>query len=630
MSQSDRTFFYLPNLWPILLALTAVAAVGVRTVTQPSVWMHLSMGRWIHQHGIPRIDPFHMTDKETPWMDFTWLYDLVVFSVHRLGGMPGVTLLHLAAVFVAFLLLALVAREVASSVSVALAILLSVWILAPTLAPTPATLTLVFPAAYLFILRRPTCSAMAIIILAALQVVWINLSPSGVIGPILCLLFLVGATCRKRQEPSASRKPVTFGVATLVTALACTGNPYGLSAVEAGFADLLGFQSQMAPFWISNYAAMASHSLPRHLTTAALAVGAGGLLTYRGRLPLGTTLVAILGLLCCFSPGHLAFFSVLICPFMALSLSGVAMELTRNYQTARALLHITAPATVILITGFTWFIMITNVYASWSGRASRFGLGSDTALVPSQAVAALSAFGESTRILHHPHDAGYMLWNRPDQKVAIDARAGFYRTETMQQFLGAFSGRGGDVEACLEQVQPDIVLINLTWPGSGYFLRSLLETGFFIQAYIDGTAVVLLSITSSSPRLSDFPVERGLQALETHRQTVREALEAGRFPSHISTMVGAGELFFYLQQWKHAAAAYELVCNTYPTMGEAWFRLGYANLELERPQQAAAALARAVDLSPKNSRIINAAAEAYDLLGQPEEAGRLRTWASDP
>jgi len=110
---------------------------------------------------------------------------------------------------------------------------------------------------------------------------------------------------------------------------------------------------------------------------------------------------------------------------------------------------------------------------------------------------------------------------------------------------------------------------------------------------------------------------------------VRDASEAGRFSPDASAMVGAGELFFYLQQWKRAAAAYELVCSTYPSMSEAWFRLGYANLELERPEQAAAALDCAVELSAKDSRIVRAAAEAYELLGQPEEAERLRGIASD-
>lgn len=629
MPEPNRIPFTFTNLWPILLALTAVAAAGVRTATQPTIWMHLSMGRWIHQHGVPRADPFSFTRGGESWMDFTWLYDLLIYSTYRLGGMTGVTLLHLAAVLLAFMLLAMLAREVASAFSVALAILLSVWILAPTFSSAPTTLTLLFPATYLFILRRPTCSGMAVIVLAGLQVLWINLSPSGVMGPVLCLLFLVGAAYREKQEPFASRTPWMFGVATLVTAVACIANPYGLSTLQAGIAELLGIAPQMAPVWVSNYASMVSHVLPRNLTTTALAVGAGGLLTYRSKLPLGLTLSAIVGLLCCFFVGNLGLFSVLICPFMALSLSAVGQEIIRKHEAGRALVYSTATATMVVATGLTWFVMTTNVYASWSGSASRFGLGGDTALVPAKAVAALDVFSESHRILHHPHDAGYLLWERPGLQVAIDARAGFYGTDMMKQFLGAFSGRAEDIDACLEQVQPDIALINLTRPGSGRLLRSLLATGFFEQAYVDGTSVLLLSITSPSARRSNLPVDRGLQDLEDHRRTVREALHAGRFPSHISTMIGAGELFFYLQQWKHAAAAYELVCSTYPTMGEAWFRLGYANLELERLQQAADALGRAVDLSDKNSRIMNATAEAYDLLGQPDEAERLRSMASD-
>ena len=55
--------------WPLYLALLALATAGLRTVTSSPYWMHLVSGRWIRENGIPRTDPFTLTQAgERGWI----------------------------------------------------------------------------------------------------------------------------------------------------------------------------------------------------------------------------------------------------------------------------------------------------------------------------------------------------------------------------------------------------------------------------------------------------------------------------------------------------------------------------------------------------------------------------------
>ena len=618
----------LIDRWPIILALATVAAVCCRTVSQSTIWMHLSVGRWIREHGIPKTDPFSLMRSGEPWMDTTWLCDLLFYVVHSLGDMPAVISLHVISIVVAFWMLAAVAARNHASPTRHSSLHSAIHMdLTSNVASRSQELRPFFPRCFLTYSQQIHMFMAFIVLLTVLQTLWTNLSPTGVLGPILCLVFAVGAAYQRGQDKP--NRPYMVVAATLLTALACILNPYGLAAAQSGILDLFGIRPQLSIEWISNYATLIQQSLPKHLITLALIIGIGGLLTFRQELPLGLTLVAVIGLLCSFSIRTLGQCSILIFPFVALSLSALMQTLLNTRRISQNYVRIIGPAAVIILAAFTLFAIVSNRYSTWVGSASRFGLGSDLVLVPTNAVNILSNFDDDTKILHHPQDAGYILWKQPQKRLAIDIRRDFHGLEAMKQYYNAFVGQTEAVDACIEQVEPDVVLVNLTRPNSGRLLRGLLASGSWEQIFVDGTASLLLPKNASRTRLELPPLNDGLQQLEAHHLAVKQAVESGHFSPRVAAMVGAGELFFSLRRWKETAAAYELVCHTYPNMSEAWFRLGYAQLQLKKPQDAAHSLGRALEMLPKEKRIVNATAEAFDQLGKPEEAQRLRNTASD-
>ena len=525
----------------------------------------------------------------------------------------------MAFVVAAFWFVSRAAHPFASHAAIALSVLLSAWILAPVLQPGPDLVAMVFPAAMLYTLSRSTGRWVSVIVLAGLQVLWANMSPTHVVGPLLCLAYVAGSAYRQRRNEEPSGAGVAhYLVCGGAALLCCFAQPYGLAGFTASVLDMLGVEPQMTGAWISSYAGLVQHSLPKHLTTLVLAIGAGGLLTYRERLPLGLTLAGIIGLLCCFSTRHLELFGLLVCPFMALSLSSLVA--TRDPR------QMLLTVGTVVVAGFTLFAMTTNRYAAWSGGVFRFSPGGqDQQTVSGLAVRWLTEHAENdARIFHHPHDAGYLLWQRPQTRVVIDPRRSVHGEERLHGYVAACAGEGDAVRTALDEVEPDIVLVNLTWPGGGRLARGLLASGFWQQAYVDGASLVLVPRAEAADYTDLVKDGTGPQMMEGARRAVRDAVEDGRFSSRVATMVGAGELYFGLGMWREAAAAYELVCGTYATMAEGWYRLGFAYAQLDDLAAAESALQRAMELRPGEERYMSLTADVLERLGREADAKQLR------
>ena len=76
--------------------------------------------------------------------------------------------------------------------------------------------------------------------------------------------------------------------------------------------------------WISPFSGEFVVSIPKHVTTIALAVGAGGLITFRGKLPLALTSLALLAAVLAVVMGlHMHIFALVAFPFFAISFNAL-------------------------------------------------------------------------------------------------------------------------------------------------------------------------------------------------------------------------------------------------------------------------------------------------------------------
>jgi hypothetical protein len=91
------------RLLVLCIALLAVFTMAVRVSADTDTWWHLAAGRWMAEHRqLLTTDPFSLTRAGEVWTNPSWLAQLLLYAVYRLGGLPGLNLLTALMVTLAF------------------------------------------------------------------------------------------------------------------------------------------------------------------------------------------------------------------------------------------------------------------------------------------------------------------------------------------------------------------------------------------------------------------------------------------------------------------------------------------------------------------------------------------------
>lgn len=175
-----------------------VGSAALFRLTNYDIWWHLAAGRLIAGGGgIPRSDPFSFTARGTEWIDHEWLFQLIVFSLHRLGGPPALVLAKAAVILAAAVVVYRFVRRETGLPPAAAALIVAPFALAgrDRFIVRPELFTLLFSAILLDALfrsrtRRPTVGDLWWIPL--LFVAWANIHGGMIVGLVLLGLFLLG------------------------------------------------------------------------------------------------------------------------------------------------------------------------------------------------------------------------------------------------------------------------------------------------------------------------------------------------------------------------------------------------------------------------------------------------------
>src|SRR5205809_6402424 len=84
------------------LLLAGFFTVAAVMPAQNDTFWHLRAGADIWRTGqVPRVDSYSHTFPGAPWPDHEWLAQVLMFGLHRLGGMPALKLAAALAVWAA-------------------------------------------------------------------------------------------------------------------------------------------------------------------------------------------------------------------------------------------------------------------------------------------------------------------------------------------------------------------------------------------------------------------------------------------------------------------------------------------------------------------------------------------------
>src|SRR5512145_313096 len=77
--------------------------MAVRTPIDTDMWWHLRSGQLIvESRSLLLTDPFSHTRTDAPWINHSWLAQLVLYAAFAAGGLPALAILVAALVVVAF------------------------------------------------------------------------------------------------------------------------------------------------------------------------------------------------------------------------------------------------------------------------------------------------------------------------------------------------------------------------------------------------------------------------------------------------------------------------------------------------------------------------------------------------
>jgi hypothetical protein len=238
--------------------LAAIAAVA--PIRSYDYFWHLTTGRWIvEHHSIPQFDPLAIASAHVPWINGEWLYEIVLYALHGIGGDAGISILSAmlaAAIFAIGILIttqdAGVALLIAGVAFAGASDRLGV-------RPAAAAALLIVIAIGLLGSRLRLVSLT--IAYACLTIIWINVHPSALLAPVLALISILqvaidrsaagsaaGPPPARRQEaktrqraagatagePPALRSTALRAViVSAASAIALLVNPYGWNAILA-------------------------------------------------------------------------------------------------------------------------------------------------------------------------------------------------------------------------------------------------------------------------------------------------------------------------------------------------------------------------------------------------------------
>ena len=179
----------------LLLVLYSIPpALAMLPIIEPDIWWRFRTGQWIAEHNsAPVIDVFSAFSMGKPSIEYSWLFELIVYTVHAQFGLSGLVYLVLTMAF----LITFAAHQLVRGLPVPFAAEIALVALAVTamkslMTPRPWLFTILFVLVELLVIDRVRRSGKTGLLwtLPLLFAVWANLHIQFVYGlAVLGLLF---------------------------------------------------------------------------------------------------------------------------------------------------------------------------------------------------------------------------------------------------------------------------------------------------------------------------------------------------------------------------------------------------------------------------------------------------------
>ncbi len=479
----------------IAIFFIGLFAMAMRVAVDSDTFWHLRAGTWmLDNHRLLNFDAFSHTRLGQPWINHSWLTEIAMAALYRLGGYGA---LNLATAVVVWLTFVFVYRSGAGGSYLRIFVtLLAAVASAVYWSARPQIVSMLLAAVFNAVLLDYRWRGVnRLWLLPPLMVAWVNLHGGFAIGFILLAAVLVGEiveSFRQRMKPLRVERMIWLGGIGLACAAAATVNPYGPALLLYPFKTVsIGVLQNYIQEWQSPnfHAREAQVFILLWLAT----FGAVGL--SRRRLSLTDfILFSAFSALALLAGRNIAVFAVVAAPIFMLHGDAAIAELQAHAPALKLSENMASPARTFLI--LNWAIVVAVALAA----AAKATLPLRPAATQ-EAVAGASPVGAAAYLRADPppglmfnsyNFGGYLTWALyPQTPVYVDGRTDLYDNAFLTDYLNTASA-GPGWQAALDSAHIGFVVVESNSP----LARELQRAPDWAMRYRDPLAVV---IVRSSP-----------------------------------------------------------------------------------------------------------------------------------
>ncbi len=424
-------------------AALSAGALSITRIGDYDIWYHLRAGRlFLESGGLPATDPFAYTAASQPLSVQSWLAAVLYHLAERAGGIPGVQIFNAAVVAAAFGLLFATTRLFSkgrgdAALSVVL-ILLAAFAARFRLGARPHVLELLLLATDLYVLQRLRTRGRAPLwILPLVQLVWVNVHGSHLLGIALPFLFLCGEAVQRRvparwradAAPAAIPSPRsvwTLAAAGAACAMASLANPQGWRALQFPFlvAGMRGYMARIGEWQPMSWELLVGFGARYTWAFSALVVLALlGLAAARRVAVTDLLLLAVFGVLAARGVRLAPEFAIATVPGTFAALAPLAVRLSRGREDAVAWGSLAG--------------LLVALSLSPLDHAYEYGFGKKERIFPDRAVDFAERTGVSGPVFNSFAFGDFLVHRAPDRKVFIHGRNEVFPESFYEQFVAA-------------------------------------------------------------------------------------------------------------------------------------------------------------------------------------------------
>ena len=489
-----------PRLEPgaLFIIVFAMAAFVTAQLYDPDYFWHLRTGQLIlDTRALPSHDPFSFTRPDAPWLLNAWLFDVVLFAVHSIGGSVGVRLMVAVLMGATF---SVVYRSIRACLNPVPALLIAVVCFTALLSfasPRGQLFSYLFYAIYLHLILGFLRSgdARRLNWLPLIMILWVNIHGGYATGLILLTIVTAAAVLSRwlawPDNNPARLRPLLICLA--VTAGASLVSPYHIHnwlylVQTAGLGTTQVIAEWRAPMLKDRY----------FQSLVILGLAYGWSMAFRDSRPklqelLLSTAMILLSLK---AIRHVPFAVMTLAPLLGLALSdGVLAKLNIWWQRSGVRNRYKKTAgrgqeLGSMVYVMNWLMLSASLLlalAYWPMLA-RQHMEAGNEFIGWKAVDFVVSRGITGRVFNEYGFGGLMIYRlNPAQKVFIDGRADAYGDAFVMEYLKIFFGQEGWAEA-FDRYEIDYVVTSRNAP----VRQLLLQRGDFVSVYKDEHNSVLV------------------------------------------------------------------------------------------------------------------------------------------